>query len=137
MQTHAPHRLLDRVFADVDRSTPRRETAQAWRPAFDVVETDEAYEVSLDLPGVGREDVEVGFEDRVLTVRGRRQPPELAEGQRAVRRGRVHGDFTRRLGFRDDVNVEGIEAACRDGVLRVTLPKREEREPRQIPIAVH
>ena len=107
-----------------------------YQPAIDVIENDEGYELVADVPGVGKDDVEIRFEDGVLEVKGNR-PADAREDQRWFRRERRGGEFLRRVAFRDDIEVDLIEASVRDGVLRVRLPKAASTKPRQIPVSVH
>ena len=113
---------------------------QGFRPPLDLVETPTHYALSVDLPGVDPEKVDVAFDEGVLTVRGERAPAgELPDDARAVRRERRDGAFARRVAFRQEVeiDVEHIEAAFKDGVLTVTVPKVEKAGPRQIPVTMH
>lgn len=120
----------------LDRSS-RVPRVASFRPAFDVVEHPDRYEVVADVPGVARERVEVEFQQGALHVRGERAGEALPESARVAHRGRRHGGFHLTVAFGDDVEVERIEATCRDGVLRVDVPKHERTRPRQIPVVVH
>ena len=105
----------------------------AWTPPFDIVETDAAFLVSGDLPGLAQKDIEVRVEDGMLTVRGERKPAEAAE--RFGRRERAHGRFERRFRLSDAVDADAIEASYADGVLVLELPKRQtEDASRLIPV---
>lgn len=124
--------LLDRFFADFDDEA---QAAHPFRPAVDLIEHPDRYEVVADLPGIAQKDVEVEFANGVLQIRGEREA--LQSDARYFRQERASGRFGRAIAFRDDVQVDHIDAAFRDGVLRVTVPKSEKLKPRQVPIAVH
>lgn len=102
-----------------------------WAPALDATETEHGWNVTVDLPGVGSESVDVTFDRNTLTVRGSRQRVE-AEGTRAGIRERAMGTFERSLRFPQHVDSEKISAGFKDGVLTITVPKAESAKPRKI-----
>lgn len=105
----------------------------AWSPLADLSETDDAYLLEIDVPGVKREDIDIEMGERELTVSG-----EFKERERAgtLRRStRRTGRFEYRTLLPGDVNAEGVNAALRDGVLTITVPKAETTKPRHIEIA--
>jgi len=126
--------LFDRFFADFDRAFAPR--AQDTRPAVDLVELEDRLELYADLPGLSEKDIDVQFEDGVLTVRGERSLTAPEEG-RVLRRERGATRFVRSFALGDQVDVDRIEATMRDGVLRIALPKNERTRPRQIPVSVN
>ena len=103
-------------------------------PAMDVSETAEAVTVRAELPGIQREDIEVLVEDGVLVLRGHRKAPEPREGRKFHRREMGHGRFQRRFRLPREVDADAIEAKLSDGVLELTLPRREENRPRRIEV---
>lgn len=105
-----------------------------WTPSADAVETADAYLVTLDLPGVAPEGVEVTFDKNTLSVRGTRDVV-LPEQARAAMRERVSGRFERALRFPTHVDGERINAEFRHGVLTITVPKSEAAKPRTITIS--
>ncbi|NNL67067.1 MAG: Hsp20/alpha crystallin family protein [Myxococcales bacterium] len=134
MTLHTAPTLFDRFFADFDSShTPRPAAA---RPAVDLVAFEDRIELHADLPGLSQEDVEVQFEDGALTIRGKRDL-DVAEGGRVLRRERGGASFVRSFALGEDVDVDGIEANMKDGVLRIKLPRSERVRPRQIPVQVN
>ncbi len=136
MRSQSLPSLLDRWFADFDE-TPSAPVARTFRPALDLIEYPDRYEVVADMPGVVQENVEVEFTDGALQIRGERPSEAAPEEGRVFRQERASGKFGRSVVFRDDVDVEKIEASFSDGVLRVRIPKSEKSKPRQIPVAVH
>ncbi len=102
-------------------------------PRFSLNETDDAYTLTGDLPGVRAEDLNVTIEDGVLIVRGHRnvEPPEGYEVRRSERSRLA---FERSYALGDRIDADGAEAKLDDGVLTLTLPKRAEAKPRQITI---
>ena len=105
---------------------------QAWSPLADLSETDDAYLVEVDLPGVKRDDVVVEMTGTALTVRG-----ELKEKERVGllrRHTRRTGEFLYQISLPTDVDAEHVSAELADGVLSVRVPKTETAKPRQIEV---
>lgn len=133
-------RQLSRLFDDTfDRffGGPAAAESQAARsPALDVAESDRAYTVKLDMPGVTKEDVKVSVEGRQVTVQAHSQRQEdRKEGERVVYRERAVSHWAR--SFTLPVEVDQTEAAARleHGVLTLTLPKRGARGTAQITVS--
>jgi HSP20 family protein len=107
-------------------------TGMAWAPPADISETEDAYVVEVDVPGVRSEDIDIEFSDRDLIING-----EIKERERsgALRRAtRRTGRFEYRAMLPGRINTEGIDATLRDGVLTVNLPKAETAKRRHIEI---
>jgi HSP20 family protein len=120
-------RLLSETFAGWDR------VADGWRPAADVEETDDAYLVEVELPGLKQKDISVEFGSGELAITG-----EVKERQRAgLLRSRTRriGHFEYRLSLPADVAEDQINASMGDGVLTVRVPKTTQAQRRKIPIS--
>ncbi len=124
---------LDRLFDEAWRGG-RMGESQAL--ALDVHETDSAYEVSAAVPGVNADHLNISVHDGVLTISGEMAQQTRSENEksRALMLERVYGKFTRSIRLPQPVNAEGIEALLENGVLKLTLPKTEQAQPRQIPV---
>ena len=105
-------------------------------PALDVYDDKDAFTVTLDAPGLRKEDFEISWHDGVLGIAGERRESPRAEGQTCFRRERVHGRFARSVSMPAGVQSDKITAAYQDGVLTVTLPKAEEAKPKCIEVNV-
>ncbi|HTB22246.1 MAG TPA: Hsp20/alpha crystallin family protein [bacterium] len=108
-------------------------------PSLDVKEGKDAYTVQADLPGVERKDIAVSVEDGVLSVSGSRKAEHQAESpkdaeQSWLRVERSWGSFERRLNLGDGVDLEKVAAEYKDGVLTITVPKKESAQPRQVEV---
>ncbi|MGY1836351.1 Hsp20/alpha crystallin family protein [Blastococcus sp. SYSU DS0510] len=106
---------------------------QGWAPLADVEETDDAYVVEIDLPGVKRDDIDIQLDDRQLTVSG-----ELKEKERAGvlrRRTRRVGRFSYAVTLPTEVDSDEVQARLDDGVLTVRVPKAAQAKPRRIQIS--
>ena len=101
-------------------------------PAVDVLEEKDRYVVRADLPGVGREDIEVSTDDGVLTLKGERRSEARQSTEGFARTERVSGSFVRRFTLPETAQVDGIKAAHVNGVLEVTIPKQARPEARRV-----
>jgi len=109
--------------------------ADAWAPAIDVYETASAYVVTAEVPGVSREEIDLGFEESRLTLRGSRADRRTATtGVHFHQIERSHGSFARTFEFPGRIAVEQVTADLKDGVLTITLPKAPPAAPRRIDV---
>lgn len=130
-----PFRDLKGVEAEFDRMVGQAFSKNAWVPALDIKENENRFEVTVDLPGMRSEDVEVTFEDGTLTIRGQREfRREEGEGGRYHRIERSYGSFARSVRLPRVAGPERIEASFDNGVLTVLVPKREEAKSRTIEV---
>ena len=129
---------LSRAMDEVFNGEGNGATAQQyWVPSLDAWETENAFMVQLDLPGLSPEQVDISFARNTLTIRGNRAPtiPAPEKGDlRVFFAERGHGAFTRSLRFPQYVEGDQIEAAYNNGVLTITVPKAEKAKPRRIAI---
>jgi HSP20 family protein len=110
-------------------------TMRRWMPAMDLVESEDHFVLTADLPGMSEQDVNIEVEDRVLTVSGERKSTHEATKDGFHRVERAFGSFSRSLTLPEGVNAEAVEASFDRGVLEVRIPKPEQRKPRKIAIA--
>jgi HSP20 family protein len=104
-----------------------------WAPAVDVLETEDAYLIFAELPGVRRDEIQLQVRDRRLEISGRRQT--LGENRNFLRMERSYGPFRRTFDLGAPVDVDAISAAFEAGVLRVLVPKRQAAGGVQVEIA--
>ena len=97
---------------------------RGWQPAVDLYETDEAYFLEADLPGVSRDDIELRVEDSRVLLRGHRRSVRVSQSERGVRIERAQGEFERAITLDQPIDSEHVEVDCEQGILRVRLPKR-------------
>jgi HSP20 family protein len=108
----------------------------SWAPAVDIFEKDGNIVLKAELPGLDPKDVDIRVENNVLTLRGERRFENEVQQEAYHRVERSYGSFSRSFTLPSVVDTGNIKAEYKDGVLRVTLPKREEAKPRQIQIDV-
>jgi HSP20 family protein len=127
------NRALDHAFA---ASTLGAGGARLWVPALDVAEKADAYLVSMELPGVDPAQVDVHFEQNVLTIRGTKPASfDASNGEiRVYTNERVSGGFERAIRLPDFVDSDGIEASFHNGLLSIVIPKAQAAQARRIEI---
>jgi HSP20 family protein len=106
--------------------------SQAWAPPVDITERKDAYLVTAELPGVGTEDVEITFQDGLLTIQGERHLAADAPGEKVHRTERRYGAFRRSITLPSHVQADKIEASAQDGVLMILVPKAPEAHAKRI-----
>ena len=127
-------RGLDRFFERaVDELTHGHGTSARGVVELDLVETEDAFFISADVPGMKREQIELTIDDNHLTLTGNRALDRKDESKRHVSERRSYA-LNRRFELPKNVVVENTEAKLSDGVLEVTIPKTPEEEPRKIDI---
>jgi HSP20 family protein len=107
-----------------------------WSPSVDISEDQNSIRLEADLPGVKPEDFNLSIENYKLTLSGERKFENEQKGENFHRVERSYGSFSRTFTLPSTVNVDAVKAEFKDGVLRVTLPKREEVKARQIEVNV-
>ncbi len=106
----------------------------AFLPAADVTVSDGDMVLTMDLPGLTAEDLEIEFVGGYLSVRGERKRPAVAEGNRLAHTERAFGRFERRIKLPEGVDVDKVTASMDNGVLSLIVPKPERMVPRTIAI---
>lgn len=105
-----------------------------WTPSLNLSESDNAYEVSVDLPGIKAEEVNVELRHGDLWITGERQGESEEKGRTWHRIERYYGQFRRVVRLGDDVDAEHIDAEFKDGVLQIRVPKTEQAKTKKIEI---
>jgi HSP20 family protein len=127
---------VNRMFSDVlggptwDVAAPQA----LFNPRVDVRDGKDAVVVSAEIPGVEKDKLNVEVNDGVMTLSGTKEAESVSEDQGVYRAERIFGEFKRSFVLPETVDPERIDAQYRNGVLRVTLPKRPEAAPKQIAI---
>jgi HSP20 family protein len=108
--------------------------ATAWAPALDISERKDAYLVTVELPGIKPDDLQITLEDGLLTIQGERQFAHDSSEQQFHRVERRYGAFRRSITLPAQVQAEQIEASFDNGVLQIMVPKLEEAKPKRIQV---
>ena len=128
---------MTRLFSGVAPSGYGRDEMMhgAWSPSVDIFEDKDKLILEAELPGMKQEDFDLSIENNVITLRGERKFEKTDETDNYHRVERSYGAFTRSFTLPQTVSAEGASAEYNNGVLRVTLPKREETKARRIQVA--
>lgn len=126
-------RHFDRMLNTPAESAPLTN----WNPAVDIHETDDAYLLEADMPGVKKEDLDIQVLEDRLTIRGSRKREDRHEEKGYWRCERAEGTFERSFRLRGGLDASKVEAHFENGVLKMTLPKPEATKPRQIEVKVN
>ena len=127
---------VNRLFNDVFERQGGDSSLTAWAPAVDIYETEYELVVKADLPEVDPKDLDIRVENNILTIRGERKFEKKVEEQNYLRVERAYGSFARSFTLANTVNSDAIKADYQNGVLTLTIPKKEEAKPKQIKVNV-
>ena len=130
-----PFRRVAPFYADFDKLA--NEAEGTWHPSVDISENENAFVLKAELPGVNREDINIDINNETLTLKGEKKFEEKTEKENYVRVERSYGSFSRTFALSDKVDTENVKASYKDGVLEVTLPKKEEAKPKEIKVEVN
>ena len=128
---------MNKLFEEAMNPPGRSEEGFAvasWAPAVDIYETDKEIIMKAELPGMQEKDIQIKVEDNILVVAGERQMEKEVKEENYHRIERSYGSFSRSFTLPQTVDRDQIKAAYKDGVLKVTLPKKEEVKPKKVEI---
>jgi HSP20 family protein len=108
-----------------------------WTPAIDLSETDDGYILEADVPGMKKDDLELVVVDNLVTIKGERKHQSEARREGYHRFERQYGSFQRTFEIPGGFKADAVNATFENGVLKVTLPKREEAKPKQIEVKIN
>ncbi len=130
------NRLFGTFFDSPTAAASAGGALRRWIPAMDLVEDDGYFVLRADVPGVSEDEVKVELEDDVLTISGERRSESEDRKEGYHRIERASGSFSRSLTLPEGIDPESIQASFDKGVLKVRIPKPEERKPRRVAINV-
>jgi HSP20 family protein len=105
-----------------------------WSPPVDAYETEEEFVLSVEAPGVERDQIDLQIKNQVLYIRGQRNPCSELSNQVFYRLERPSGSFERQFSLPEDVDADSVQARLNEGVLTVTLPKRRRPQPFKVEV---
>jgi len=127
---------VNRIFSDVLERSGEESSLTSWAPAVDIYETEHELVVKADLPDVDPKNLDIRVENNILTICGERKFEKKVAEESYLRVERAYGAFSRSFSLANTVNSEAINADYQNGVLTLTVPKREEAKPKQIKVNV-
>ncbi|MBN1798339.1 MAG: Hsp20/alpha crystallin family protein [Spirochaetales bacterium] len=105
-------------------------------PAIDVIENPDNYKVISELPGIELKDIDVSITSNVLTIKGEKKEDKEEKKGKYYRKESLSGGFQRTLSLPTSVESEKVQAELKNGILTITLPKKEEAKPKQITVNI-
>jgi HSP20 family protein len=134
-------REMEKAVKNIWHEFPFGETISAldleWTPRLDLIESEAAYEVKTELPGMAKKDIDISLDRDVLVIKGEKKSEKEESGKHYHRREGRYGTFYRSIRLPGEVKEDNIDAAFKDGILTITLPKTEETKKRIAHIKVH
>lgn len=127
---------INRVLGDALGRVGEESNLTSWAPAVDIFETEHELVVKADLPDVNPQELDIRVENNILTIRGERKFEKTVNESNYLRVERSYGSFARSFSLANTVNSEAIKASYENGVLKLSIPKREEAKPKQIKVNV-
>ena len=128
------HREIDRLFNEFAQGAGADGGLAKLIPNIEIAETDKAIEVSAEMPGLERKDIDISIEDDTLTIRGQKKIEEDQKDKNVQHSERTYGVFMRVLQLPAGVDPSSVEATMSNGVLKITIPKPAKPEPKKIDV---
>ncbi|MBO8130695.1 MAG: Hsp20/alpha crystallin family protein [Candidatus Marinimicrobia bacterium] len=128
------NRIFDTFFSGIEEEEDTLVTN--FYPAVDIEEREKDYYVTVELPGVKKDDVKITIKDNMLTISGEKKSEKKEKGKDYHRSERVYGKFQRTFRLPDMVETENVQAEYKDGILHITIPKKKEAMAKEIEIKV-
>ncbi|HVR06944.1 MAG TPA: Hsp20/alpha crystallin family protein [Thermoanaerobaculia bacterium] len=125
------YRLFDTFFNEGGEDL----TSRTWTPPVDIQETDEAYRIHAELPGLTKDDIQITLENNVLRLSGERKLEKDVKKESYHRIERTYGAFSRSFALPTQVSPDKVEAKFDNGVLTIVVPKAEQAKPRRIAVS--
>ena len=125
---------LNRLFDSFLNENDFMPAKEAFWPAIDVIDTPETLQVKAEVPGIDPKDIDISIVGNALTIKGEKTEDREEKGKTWYRRERSSGTFLRTVPLPVAVDAEHVEAIDEDGVLNITLPKREMEKAKFIPV---
>ena len=127
---------VNRLFGNVLEHSGEESNLTSWAPAVDIYETEHELVVKADLPEVDPKELDIRVENNLLTIRGERKFEKKVSEDHYLRVERAYGSFSRSFSLANTVDADAIKADYQNGVLTLSIPKREEAKPKQIKVNV-
>jgi HSP20 family protein len=129
-------RLVDDMFRSFF-DEPAHSTSDTWRPAMDAKELDHGYEITFSMPGFKKDEIHVSLNQNTLTVKGvHSEKTEETKADNYLYREIAYGTFERSLYLPDNVDPEKVDANYKDGILSISVAKKEEALPKEIAVKI-
>jgi HSP20 family protein len=128
------HREIDRLFDDFSQGLSAQQKMANLLPNIDVAENNKEIDISVEMPGLERSDVDISLEDNVLTIRGEKKIESNRDDKNVYVSERAFGTFLRTIELPAGVDPSRVNATMSDGVLKITIPKPANTEAKKIEV---
>jgi len=127
---------MNRLFEDAftGRAEDKEIVSSAWAPAVDIYENENELVLTAEIPGIDEKDIEIKIEDNTLTLKGERKFEKETKEENYHRIERSYGSFFRAFTLPHSVDTDKVQAVHENGVLKITMPKRQELKPKTVHI---
>ena len=122
------------VFFDRLWQEWHRDMGEEWTPSLDFVEKDGEYHLTAELPGINKDDINVSFDNGIITISGKKGSKKETDGANYHLMETRYGSFSRSLRLPGEVDEEKVDATYKDGILTITMPKSEETKRKKIEV---
>lgn len=130
------HSMLDGFFNDFGTEKTLNQTGgNSFSPRLDIKEAEEAYHISVEVPGVDKEGVDISLKDGLLTIQGERKQEAQEENEKYSWIERSYGSFQRSVRLPKHTQEDAVEARLENGVLEIKVPKMEQPKPKKITVS--
>lgn len=129
------NRMFDRFLGGWDLTEPLMETSM-WAPPVDLAETADKIIVKAEIPGINPSEMHIAIQDNTLVIKGEKKEEKEEKGKNYYRMERHYGNFSRTIDLPNSVDPNKVTAECKNGVLEITMEKKEAVKPKQIPVKV-
>ena len=130
-------REMDRMFDNFFGSgTDVDNFSSAWQPSVDIKETKDDFVLMAEVPGMSKNDIKINISENTLTIKGEKKEEKKEADHNFHRVERKYGSFQRSFTLPTQIQGDKVKASYKDGVLSITMPKKEEVKPKEIPITV-
>ena len=136
-RTNSFQEQFNRLFSEAFDRSSEESSITTWAPAVDIFETEHELVVKADLPDIKPQELDIRVENNILTICGERKFEKQVNENNYLRVERAYGSFSRSFSLANTVNSDAIKAEYKDGVLTLTIPKREEAKPKLIKVNVN
>jgi len=130
------NKIFEESFLSRKASEDEEMSSGLWVPAVDIYETGSDIVLKAELPEINQKDIQINIEDNVLTLKGERKFEKETKEENYHRIERSYGSFSRSFTLPGSVDKEKVKASYKNGVLKITMPKKEESKPKQVTIDV-
>lgn len=123
---------LQNEFNKVFANSLVNKEPEGWNPSVDLSETKDGYKIKADIPGINKEDIDISYDDKKLTIKGERKISEIQEDENFYKKEISYGSFQRIVYLGQDIDTENIKATYNNGVLELNIPKAERAKSKKI-----